>query len=57
MGLKEQLALLIELQKMESAAGRITAKKKDLPIRMDELETKFTEFSAVVETGANSWKP
>ena len=50
MGLREQLALLIELQKMESAAGRITTKKKDLPIRMDELETKFTEFSAVVET-------
>jgi uncharacterized protein len=50
MGLREQLALLIELQKMESAAGRITTKKKDLPIRMDELETTFTGFSAVVET-------
>ncbi|MDP1991368.1 MAG: C4-type zinc ribbon domain-containing protein [Syntrophales bacterium] len=48
--MREQLALLIELQKMESAAGRITTKKKDLPIRMDELETKFTGFSAVVET-------
>ena len=50
MGLREQLALLIELQKMESAAGRITARKKDLPVQMGELETKFTGFSAVVET-------
>src|SRR5665647_297815 len=50
MGLREQLALLIELQKMESAAGRITARKKDLPVQIGELETKFTGFSAVVET-------
>ncbi len=50
MGLRDQLALLIELQKMESDAGRITARKRDLPVQMGELETKFTEFSAVVET-------
>jgi predicted nucleic acid-binding Zn-ribbon protein len=50
MGLREQLALLIELQKMESAAGRITVRKKDLPVQMGELETKFMEFSAVAET-------
>jgi predicted nucleic acid-binding Zn-ribbon protein len=50
MGLREQLALLIELQKMESAAGRIAARKKDLPVQIGELETKFTGFSAVVET-------
>jgi len=50
MGLREKLALLIELQKMESAAGRITARKKDLPVQLGELETKFMEFSAVVET-------
>jgi len=48
--LREQLALLIELQKMESATGRITARKKDLPVQIGELETKFTGFSAVVET-------
>lgn len=48
--MREQLALLIELQKMESAAGRITARKKDLPVQMGELETKFTGFSAAVET-------
>jgi predicted nucleic acid-binding Zn-ribbon protein len=49
-GLREQLALLIELQKMESAAGRITARKKDLPVQMDELETKFKEYHAGMET-------
>ena len=39
--MKEQLALLIELQKMESAAGRIQARKKDLPVQMEELEEEF----------------
>lgn len=48
--MRDQLALLIELQKMESDAGRITARKKDLPVQMDELETKFMGFSAGVET-------
>ncbi len=48
--MREQLALLIELQKMESTAGRITARKKDLPVQMSELETKFTGFSTAVET-------
>ena len=55
--MREQLALLIELQKVESAAGRIAARKKDLPVQMGELETKFTGFSAAVETSANSSKP
>ena len=48
--MREQLVLLIELQKVESAAGRIAARKKDLPVQMGELETKFTGFSAAVET-------
>lgn len=48
--MREKLALLIELQKMESAAGRITARKKDLPVQLGELETRFMGFSAVVET-------
>lgn len=47
--MRDQLELLIELQKMESDAGRITARKRDLPVQMGELETKFTGFSAVVE--------
>ncbi len=50
MRLREQLALLIELQKMESAAGRITARKKALPIQMEALETEFSACCAVVET-------
>ena len=47
--MREQLVLLIELQKMESAAGRITVRRKELPVQMGELEKKFTELSAVVE--------
>jgi len=48
--LREQLVLLIELQKMESTAGSITARKKNLPIQMAELETKFKEYHTSVET-------
>ena len=48
--MRDQLALLIELQKMESDAGRITVRKKDLPVQMGELETKFMGFSVGVET-------
>lgn len=44
------MALLIELQKMESAAGCIAARKRDLPVQMAELETKFKEDQAGVET-------
>lgn len=47
--MREQLSLLIELQKMESAAGRIAARKRDLPVQMTELETKFNGCSAAVE--------
>jgi uncharacterized protein len=48
--LREQLALLVELQKMESAAGTITARKTALPVQMEALETEFSAFSADVET-------
>lgn len=48
--MKEQLALLIELQKMESTAGSIAVRKKDLPVQMAELETKYKEYHADVET-------
>lgn len=47
--MREQMARLIELQKMESAAGRIQAKKRDLPIRMKALEEGFRAVSSVVE--------
>jgi predicted nucleic acid-binding Zn-ribbon protein len=50
MRLREQLALLIELQKIESAAGRITSRKKALPVQMDALEKEFSACCAVVET-------
>jgi predicted nucleic acid-binding Zn-ribbon protein len=50
MRLREELEYLIELQKMESQAGRIQAKKKDLPVRMKTLEDEFKSFSAVVDT-------
>jgi predicted nucleic acid-binding Zn-ribbon protein len=48
--LKEQLTLLIELQKTELAAGRIALRKKDLPGLMNDLETGFMGYCAVVET-------
>ncbi len=47
--MREQLALLIELQKMESATGRIGMRKNDLPVRMNELDEEFSASCAVVE--------
>jgi len=47
--LKEQLVRLIELQRMESAADGIQAKKENLPIRMNELEQEYTSVCDVVE--------
>jgi len=48
--LKEQLARLIELQKIQSAAGRIQAKRKNLPVQMKMLEQELNAFCEVVET-------
>jgi uncharacterized protein len=50
MRLRKQLARLIELQKMELAAGRIHAKKKSLPVQMNTLEEEFKALAAVVDT-------
>jgi len=47
--LKEPLVSLIELQRMESAADGIQAKKENLPIRMNELEQEYTSVCEVVE--------
>ena len=47
--MKQQLALLIELQKTELSAGRIIAKKKELPDRVDRLEEEFNACLAAVE--------
>ena len=47
--MKEQLVRLIELQRMESAADGIQAKKENLPIRMNELEQEYTLVCDAVE--------
>jgi uncharacterized protein len=46
--LREELALLIELQKMESVAGKIAARKRDLPVQMDGLDEEFKAVCTVV---------
>ena len=46
--MREELTLLIELQRMELAAGRIAARKKDLPVRMEGLEEEFRAVCSVV---------
>lgn len=47
--MKEKLVHLIELQKMESAAGRIHAKKKNLPGQVSKLDEEFKAFCDVLE--------
>jgi predicted nucleic acid-binding Zn-ribbon protein len=47
--LREELARLIELQTMESAANRVQAKKRDLPVRIQALEDGFKSYAAVVD--------
>jgi uncharacterized protein len=49
MRLTEQLVLLIELQKTESAAGRIQVRKRDLPLQIEELEKEFGTLCADAE--------
>ena len=48
--MRKQLARLIELQKIESAAGKIHAKRKNLPVQMEMLEEEFNLFCASTET-------
>jgi predicted nucleic acid-binding Zn-ribbon protein len=48
--LKEQLARLIELQKIESVAGKIHAKRKHLPVQIKMLEQEFNSLCEAVET-------
>lgn len=47
--MREQLELLIELQKTESEAGRILAREKELPVRMNGREEEFKAYCAAVE--------
>ncbi|MHB8772031.1 MAG: zinc ribbon domain-containing protein [Syntrophales bacterium] len=47
--MREEMALLIELQKAESAAGRIQARKKELPEQLEALEKEFGAVCAVMD--------
>lgn len=47
--MKEQLARLIELQKVESVAGKIHAKRKHLPVQIKMLEEEFNSLCEAVE--------
>lgn len=46
--MREELKLLIELQKMESTAGKIAARKRELPVQMDGLDGEFKAVCTVV---------
>ena len=48
--MKKQLICLIELQKTESEAGRIHAKKRNLPAQVNKLEDEFKAFCDILET-------
>jgi uncharacterized protein len=48
--LEKKLACLIELQKTESAAGKIHAKKRNIPVQINKLEEEFKTFCGIVET-------
>jgi uncharacterized protein len=49
MRLTEQLALLIALQKAESATGKIQTRKRNLPLQIEELEKEFLALCAGAE--------
>lgn len=47
--MKEQLSRLIELQKVESDAGKINTRRKQLPVQMKKLEEEFKSFCDIVD--------
>jgi predicted nucleic acid-binding Zn-ribbon protein len=47
--LKEQVSLLIELQKLDLTIGRINLKKKELPEKIAKLDEEFRNSAAEVE--------
>ncbi len=51
--MKKQVALLIELQKMDLMIGRINLKKKELPEKISKLDEEFNNFLADMETEKN----
>lgn len=47
--MKEELALLIELQQKETAAARIALRRKELPVRIGELDAAFATVRSATE--------
>lgn len=48
--MKEQLLLLVELQKLELSIGRIDLKKKELPEKISKIDDELKNYVAGVET-------
>jgi predicted nucleic acid-binding Zn-ribbon protein len=51
--LREELVLLIELQKSDSAMSRIHARKKELPERLAKIEKDFRAVQELVDEARN----
>ncbi len=47
--MKEQVSLLIELQKLDLTIGRINLKKKELPEKISKMDEEFRTFLADME--------
>lgn len=52
--MREQLLLLIELQKIDSAINGINIRKKELPDKISKLDEAFTAFKLSVENDAKA---
>jgi predicted nucleic acid-binding Zn-ribbon protein len=52
--LKEQLSLLIELQKVDTDVGRINIKKKELPDKISKLDDAFAAYKLTVDNNAQA---
>jgi len=54
--LKEQLLLLKELQKVDTAAGRINVKKKELPDKIAKLDEALAVYQGTFENNVNAFE-
>jgi uncharacterized protein len=50
--LKTELRLLIELQRIDTDTGKINMKKRDLPLRLAELDEAFAAFKSAMKDTA-----
>ena len=50
--MKEELRLLIELQKIDTDMGKINSKKRDLPLKLASLDEVFNAFQGTVQDAA-----